>query len=272
MTKRTYLIQLMLFVAAIVYGQDTLFFEANGLEVKSMELASYYSVFMPDTTYSGNIANVSYWKSGKLKSYQPMILQFKNNPNKDIINLYTSGQVAWNDPFMKNYIEKLRTGIYKEWYDNGQLKVEAVYAIDKYNGYYNSYWPNGQPKRRDTYKKNKLINGTCYSKEGEKIKYFPLEVMPEFPGGIDALMYFLRQNIRYPVTMQEKKIQGMVLVQFVVSKSGKPANIKIVKGLHPDGDREAIRVVSLMPDWTSGVQDGDPVPVLFTLPIRFNLE
>ena len=104
----------------------------------------------------------------------------------------------------------------------------------------------------------------------EEIVNFP-EVMPEFPGGTDALMSFLTQNIRYPEQARELGIQGKVICKFVVEPNGEVTNISVLRGVHPSCDQEAVRVLKKMPAWKPGMQKGRNVRVSYTLPIVFKL-
>lgn len=107
--------------------------------------------------------------------------------------------------------------------------------------------------------------------EEEEKPFIGVEQMPEFPGGPAARNAFLAKNLRYPAVALENEIEGRVTLQFVVSKTGKISDIKVLRGIDPACDREAIRVVSSMPDWIPGKQNGRNVPVLFTLPIVFRI-
>ena len=95
------------------------------------------------------------------------------------------------------------------------------------------------------------------------------EEMPQFEGGERGLMNFISRNIRYPVVAMEQNIQGRVIVRFVVSDTGEVTQISVLRGIGGGCDEEAMRVVSLMPRWTPGRQDGKPVSVWYTLPIQF---
>lgn len=99
-----------------------------------------------------------------------------------------------------------------------------------------------------------------------------LDKQPEFPGGINGLMQFLGENIIYPSECAENEIQGKVLVKFTVFKDGKVGNIEVVQSVHPLLDAEAIRVVSLLPNWKPGELNGNPVNVWYHLPINFKLQ
>ncbi len=98
-----------------------------------------------------------------------------------------------------------------------------------------------------------------------------VEVMPEFPGGSNALMNFIANNIKYPEQARRDTIQGRVFVNFVIEKDGSVSNVKVLRGIGGGCDEEAKRVVALMPNWTPGYQEGKAVRVSFNLPIRFML-
>ena len=96
--------------------------------------------------------------------------------------------------------------------------------------------------------------------------------MPEFPnGGMAGLMQYLSKNIKYPTIAQENGTQGRVTVQFVVNKDGSIANAKVLRGVDPELDKEAVRVVSVMPKWKPGTQKGEAVRVKYTVPVMFRL-
>jgi len=109
-------------------------------------------------------------------------------------------------------------------------------------------------------------------KHEEENKVFDVvEQAPSFPGGQGALMSWLRENLRYPVVAQENGISGKVQVQFVVGKDGSISGAKVVRGVDPSLDKEALRVVNSMPRWTPGKQNGASVNVRYTLPVVFRL-
>lgn len=98
-----------------------------------------------------------------------------------------------------------------------------------------------------------------------------VEQMPEYPGGMAECFRFLGQNIKYPLTAQQARTEGKVIVQFVVDKDGSIINPQIVRSVSKDLDGEAIRVISIMPKWKPGMQKGKPVPVRYTVPVTFRL-
>ena len=109
-------------------------------------------------------------------------------------------------------------------------------------------------------------------KEEESKVFDVVEEQPSFPGGQGALMQWLSDNIKYPVIAAENGMQGRVIVQFVVSKTGSISNVNVVRGVDPSLDKEAVRVVKAMPNWTPGKQNGTTVNVRYTLPVTFKLQ
>ena len=121
-----------------------------------------------------------------------------------------------------------------------------------------------------------------------EIKYTPVEVeeeeveeqqifqvveeMPEFPGGMGECMKFLAKNIKYPTIAQENGVQGRVIVQFVVNRDGSIVDPVVMRGVDPHLDKEALRVISLMPKWKPGKQRGKEVRVKYTVPVMFRLQ
>ncbi|MCL2413689.1 MAG: M56 family metallopeptidase [Bacteroidales bacterium] len=101
--------------------------------------------------------------------------------------------------------------------------------------------------------------------------YILVEDSPGFPGGVEAMQKFLRDNIRYPVEARDKGIQGVVVVAFVIERDGRISNARVLRGIGGGADEEAVRVISMMPNWTPGKQGGRPVRVQFSMPIRFTL-
>jgi len=102
--------------------------------------------------------------------------------------------------------------------------------------------------------------------------YNVVEQMPEFPGGESALQRFLMANVKYPSIAAENGVQGKVYVNFVVDRVGAISNVKVVRGVDPAVDKEAVRVVKSMPKWIPGRQNGEAVRVSFTVPINFVLQ
>ena len=109
-------------------------------------------------------------------------------------------------------------------------------------------------------------------KEEENKVFDVVEQMPSYPGGMGALMQYLSSNIKYPAIAEENGIQGRVICTFVVERDGSITDVRIAKSVDPSLDKEAMRVVSKMPRWIPGKQNGSAVRVKYTLPVTFRLQ
>jgi TonB family protein len=116
-----------------------------------------------------------------------------------------------------------------------------------------------------------LIFTKATNNQGDPI-FYKVDTLPEFPGGETALRNFLASEIKYPEIASENGIQGKVYVSFIVTKEGKVTEPSIFRGVDPALDKEALRVVSSLPDWKPGKQKGEAVNVSYTVPVYFELE
>jgi len=99
-----------------------------------------------------------------------------------------------------------------------------------------------------------------------------VQEMPSFPGGESALLQYVSEQIKYPEDALANRIQGTVILRFVVSPTGDIKDVELIRGVDPLLDNEAIKVISGMPRWKPGKQDGRPVPVYFTIPVVFRIK
>ena len=102
--------------------------------------------------------------------------------------------------------------------------------------------------------------------------FINVQEMPEFPGGVTALLKYVGENLNYPADAQNNNIQGKVVLKFVVNADGSVDRIEVIRSIDPLLDNEAVRVVQSLPRFKPGRQSGIPVPVWFTLPVTFKLE
>ena len=102
--------------------------------------------------------------------------------------------------------------------------------------------------------------------------YKSVEQMPRFPGGEVGLMRYLQENIKYPPEAAKNDIEGRVIVQFIIDKTGQVGDVKVVRPVSEELDAEAVRVVKTLPKFEPGRQDGEAVSVWYTLPISFKLQ
>lgn len=112
---------------------------------------------------------------------------------------------------------------------------------------------------------------TVLDMENNPLNFRVVEELPEFPGGAVEFMKWLTKNLQYPKSAQARKVQGKVLTQFIVNKDGSISNIEIVGHVDPMLDREALRVLRMMPPWKAGKQDAKPCRTQVCIPIVFKL-
>jgi protein TonB len=289
-TMKHILLSVCLFaLATSIHSQTTVYLNANDQPVKKASKATKYMIINRDSVNPdkattrlydmGNhilkLNNFSsfifakqdgiqreWYLNGQLKSEWIMQDGKLNGYNR---TWFANGQIK-NDSYYK---DNLQFGSDKEWHENGKLLRSAEYANNKKNGKLLTYWPNGQLRRVDVYDMGELKEGQCSDSLGNKIPYIRYEEMPQFPAG--DLSFYLAREVRYPIMAQKNAIQGRVIVQFIVDKNGTISEIKVVRSVDSSLDREAIRVVSSMPNWIPGKIEGEPVKVKYTLPINFRL-
>lgn len=236
-------------------GQEIIYFDKNKKELKSLESAESYSISLHELGFPDRKIEREFALNGKLKVEKQLI----DVPNEKA------------DKGDKKFISKLN-GKYKEWYPNGNLRKNIDYKKGNFDGELLTYWDNGQLKRQDTYNDGKLIRGKCFTYEGKDADYSTYEQMPEFPGGERALFEFINRSLIYPIEAQRLGIQGKVIIRFVVEKTGSIDKVEVIRGVNPDLDAEAMRVVKRLPKWKPGIQDGETVSVWYTLPITYRLQ
>ncbi len=121
-----------------------------------------------------------------------------------------------------------------------------------------------------------LANAEIMKKDAIKTEkdsvYNIVEQMPEFPGGTNALLKYVANNIHYPEKAKDAGIEGRVFIGFVIRKDGSVSDVKVMKGIGGGCDEEAVRVINSMPKWTPGRQKGEPVNVNYSMPINFKLD
>ena len=111
---------------------------------------------------------------------------------------------------------------------------------------------------------------TVVAKKNQQV-FDVVEKMPEYPGGQAALFEYLSTNVMYPADAEKQKIEGRVLVTFIVNTDGSITDIEVVRKAFPSLDAEAVRVISGMPKWIPGEQKGQKVRVKYTVPLSFHL-
>lgn len=107
--------------------------------------------------------------------------------------------------------------------------------------------------------------------DDDVVSFRVVEDLPQFPGGPTELMKWLTRNLKYPRLAEQQKTQGKVVAEFIVNKDGSVTDVKIVKSLSPQCDREVLRVLRMMPRWTAGIQNSQPCRTKVCIPVVFHL-
>lgn len=131
-----------------------------------------------------------------------------------------------------------------------------------------------QPAAKDEKKDNENAQDFAAAQPGLEENQQTLRVvedLPQFPGGAVEFMKWLTKNLRYPAVAQQNKIQGKVVVQFIINKDGTVTDLKVVKSAEPSLDREALRVLRMMPKWKPGVENDKPCRTMVCIPVVFAL-
>ena len=137
---------------------------------------------------------------------------------------------------------------------------------------------NAMPKWKPGMHKGKAVNvkytiPVAFKLTNESVDengvYMVCDQMPMYPGGMQECMKYLQKNIQYPQEAKEKGVQGRVIIQFIVEKDGSIKDTKVVRGIDPSLDNEALRVINAMPKWEPGKHKGEAVSVKYTVPVAF---
>lgn len=129
----------------------------------------------------------------------------------------------------------------------------------------------GAGQADDASAQTQALSPVAVDKDDNPLNFQVVERLPEFPGGMVEFMKWLTKNLRYPVLAQQQKIQGKVLVAFIINKDGTITNQKVVTSVSPELDREALRVIRMMPKWKPGEDRGKPCRTYFCIPVVFKL-
>lgn len=178
-----------------------------------------------------------------------------------------------NAAYYREAFTRNDTTFVSDFYIAGNLQMTGTFSdttCESKNGLFTYYHYNGKKRSQTFYRNNEPEGETKLWNEDGTSRVWD-EVMPQYPGGVEALYTFLGKKIKYPKAARSQKIQGKVLIQFTVDRDGSVINISVKKSIHELLDNEAIRVVSKMPRWIPGKQDGKPIPVIYTIPVHFKL-
>ena len=195
------------------------------------------------------------------------------NESRTIIKLGEDSFVTFADPMEinldgKDYTLDINSVKKEKTFKLGDHKVVAKNNHDERNSY--TVTVDGKPFDLK-YLVSMILDDTDVSGDEDEVLKGPIEVMPAYPGGPNALVKYVQNNLKYPESAKKNKQEGRVFVGFVVEKDGSISNVSVMRGVCEELDNEAVRVVKTLPKFTPGMNNGKPVRVQYTLPIVFKL-
>lgn len=253
------------------YAQDTIYIDRNNKWLKKAKNAESYLIILQ----ADNLTKVdTYVMNGTLKS-KGSYSSFQEKPANcikegEFISFYPNG----NPKVICEYHNNKRNGKFLKFYENGKEKLISNYSHGKKEGSLTMFYQDGSIWRKDTYRNNDLTEGHLYDKEGIEINHTPIESMPQYPGGVEAMREFISKNLVYPPRALKRKQEGRVVVQFTVDQEGLMKDPKVVMRIDDELDRSAMSIINKMANevrWKPGIQDGEPVKVKYTVPITFKI-
>jgi len=215
------------------------------------------------------------WKSvpsAETATYYAEVVRDKDSVNRAKVSWYFISGKKYSEKSYSDYEKGTLEGKLISWFENGQVKVEGMIVNGAFEGELKTYFENGQLKRDDKYAAGKLVSGTCFNRDGKEIPHTDYMIVASFPGGQPGWVNYLQSELKYPKKAIKGGIDGTVIVQFIVSKDGSISDISVNKSVSKELDAEAVRVISVMPNWKPGREDGELVRSYFKQPITFKIE
>ena len=253
-------------------AQDSTFYLKNN-KVSTLDSADRYSVGQIEKETQLYLVKSYAYKNklGILESETRFMDNEAKKPQGSTKTYFPDGKTS-SETFYNNGEKE---GQETSFYNSGNIFYELFYASGKREGNLKMYYGNGKIRRDETYKLNEWVSGKMYDSTGVEIPYCgEFEAMPQFAGGVKALMQYLGQNVTFPkdAAKSRKFRSGRVYLTFVINTDGTVRDVEVLQSLFPSCDAEAVRVVASMPPWQPGYQDCRPVRVKYNLPISFILE
>jgi TonB family protein len=225
-------------------GQDTIFYDYKWNKIKSSFGARYFEVTAKDSAGGSNRI---------VRKYKRPSMLLEETPYSDFDN-------------------KIIDGVYRKFYETGQLHLQIPYRSGKIHGELISYWGDGQLKRTDKFENGNFISGKILNTNKKELPYYPFIIEPTFnKKGMTAADY-IAKKISYPEPARTSNQTGTVEVSCYVNEKGVLSNIQVLKGINPELDAEALRVIQEMPRWKPRYVDGIAEGSVVVIPVSFQLK
>lgn len=258
-----FLISLPLFTNA-QQKLDTIFYDRYWQVTSIKDSVQFYRIA---TKMENSYKVEDYYVSNKIQMIGYFSSLDDNIKHGDFKYYFENGNLSIEGKFEKNKKE----GVWKYYYQEGKIWYQTFYSNDMKNGELNSYYRSGELRRKAKFKKNNLKNEKCFDSKINNADYNPVIEEPMFVGGENAMMKFISENVVYPKQAHKNKIEGKVLVRFLITKRGEIDSIQFLSKPQPLFDEEVLYVLALMPKWIPGKSDCEKKGEYFTLPFNFKL-
>jgi TonB family protein len=204
-----------------------------------------------------------YYPSGAKASQ----VQFQNNePEGVYVAWYEDGKVQERG----EYHQGQRSGSWLSVHRNGQRRSSGLYSANRPHGEWRYFYNTGQVAAVERIEQGQPSALTLYNEDGSRFEGLPTRrQVPLFPGGEQALVEYLAQHTTYPKEARRKGITGKVYVSYTVGEDGRVGQVRVLRGLSPDADLEAKRVVESLPRFRPGKEYNVPTSFTYTVPIYF---
>lgn len=268
--KRGFSFVLVMILSMGAYAQDTIF--VKGSEWVDRSMANAYALA---TKQDGGLTKVDRFTLDHVLLGRTFYSKYGKKSQKRIkegksIFFYPNGQ----DSLVLNYADNRLVGSRVAYYPDGQTMMEVNYVDGKREGKLHTYYPSGCLEREECYERGTWKSGKLFAEDGSVLPYTPYERLPEFPGGVSELQSVIRKFLIYPEDARRKRLQGRVLIEFVIDRDGRMVHPKVAKPTHSCFCEPALKLfeaISLIYTWTPGIQNGKPVRVKYTIPISYRL-
>lgn len=242
-------------------AQDTTYFDAGWKEA-TPDKARYFktrlktdSGWLVKTYSSGNLITTGVYLDDSLKVPQGVLSYYDGKGHRTRLVTYNKGQEEGKEIY---------------YYESGKIRAEGTNQADKAQGEWVAYYPTGQLSGKAVYDADKQVSGSFFKEDGtpnKKVSQFIKESV--YHGGDAALYKFLGKTLQYPDEAMKKNIMGTVIVEYRIAVDGRVADIRVVQSVENSLDKEAVRVIGLMPDWEPAMLGGIPINSYKKLPIVF---
>jgi protein TonB len=186
---------------------------------------------------------------------------------------YLSGQLQSQEA-----LENIRThrshGVSEYFFEDGHLKTHREFTHGETSGEHRWYYPSGQLKRREHYAAGQRLDGECFAASGAAVPYYEYYIMPVYSegnGSPRAVSAAIGRRFTYPEDARRAGIQGQVVLTFYVNSQGRVEDAKVIEGLCPSVNAEAVQAVSRLRPFKAALVDGEPVRFYFKVPITLKI-